>query len=125
MWYFDADERARAKVKYLTGKLLLISLVLWLVGAFFFSSGRIAEQSSLMSSAHLLHSKGRKKQGISHLVRLYRDGDPVAKQLAHDLGNPGQLLVLHTLPLGPEAGRAFQMGDAASPCPCRSGRSGG
>lgn len=49
----------------------------------------------------------------------------MVKLLAHDLGNPGQLLVLHTLPLGSEAGWAFQMGDAASPCLCHFGRSDG
>lgn len=35
--------------------------------------------------------------------------------LGSDLGNPGQSLVLLTLPLRPEAAQYFYMGDTASP----------
>lgn len=45
-----------------------------------------------MSLAHSVHKKGER-------VRFYREGDPVVELLGSDLGNPGQSLVLLTLPL--------------------------
>lgn len=68
--------------------------------------------------------KKQEEKARLNSYRLYREGDPVVKLLACDLGNPGQPLVLHTLPVGPEAGQAFHMGDTASPYSCLSSRCG-
>uniref|UniRef100_A0A8B9DHV3 hypoxia-inducible factor-proline dioxygenase n=1 Tax=Anser cygnoides TaxID=8845 RepID=A0A8B9DHV3_ANSCY len=77
VWYFDADERARAKVKYLTGNLSLISPLLFFSFFFFFFSFFSFSffffpfffpwNNNTPTSSPLCKKSRRKKQDLTHI----------------------------------------------------------
>jgi len=81
VWYFDADERAKAKEKYLTGKKKLTSYIFVLVSLpFFFVHPLLCNKLSLYFETNLLplhfsdYCAGAGEKGLK--VELNKLSDP-------------------------------------------------